>query len=48
MSTVTIRPTVDPVDHAGVHRMRYELYVQDQDHYTNEADHGRRWLYDGR
>ena len=38
-------------DRAAVYRLRYELYVEDQGLFGDEADHERRWLtdeYDGK
>ena len=33
-------------DRQAVYRLRYELYVEDQDLFQEEADHEHRWLYD--
>ena len=43
---VTIRRAITEEDLHAVYRLRYELYVDDQKLFLEEADHERRWLYD--
>lgn len=42
----TIRIATSDDDHAAAYRLRYELYVEGQQLFIDEADHGRRWLGD--
>lgn len=42
----TLRFATTEEDRAAVYRLRYELYVEDQGLFGDEADHERRWLTD--
>lgn len=43
---IQIRLAISEEDHAAIYRLRYELYVEDQGLFRNEADHERRFLMD--
>ena len=42
----TIRLAIHDEDRAAAYRLRYELYVEDQKLFADEADHECRWLCD--
>ncbi len=44
--TVTFRTVTSRVDKEQVFRLRYEIYVEDQNVFLDEADHQNRFLYD--
>ena len=43
----TLRLALTETDRAAAFRLRYEIYVEDQKLFLDEADHARRWLRDG-
>jgi predicted GNAT family N-acyltransferase len=43
---INLRVASSDEDRAAIYRLRYELYVEDQHLFQDEADHERRWLID--